>query len=86
MVRNGEPARIGAPKVDVGLTASPATRRRCLPMPNGDPGLQSRPLVLYGKGSDLAAQWGKARRDELDQGRLDLEDLPLCANTRATVT
>ncbi len=28
--------------------------------------------ALYGKGSDLAAQWGKARRDELDQGRLDL--------------
>ncbi len=28
--------------------------------------------ALYGKGSDLARQWGKARRDELDQGRLDL--------------
>ena len=28
--------------------------------------------ALYGQGSDLAAQWGKARRDELDQGRIDL--------------
>lgn len=28
--------------------------------------------ALYGKGRDLAAQWGEARRDELDQGRLDL--------------
>ena len=28
--------------------------------------------ALYGPGSDLAAQWGKARRDELDHGRLDL--------------
>ena len=30
----------------------------------------ARPLC--GKGRDLAAQWGKARRDELDHGRLDL--------------
>ena len=28
--------------------------------------------ALYGSGSDLAAKWGKARRDELDQGQLDL--------------
>ena len=28
--------------------------------------------ALYGPGSDLAAQWGKIRRDQLDQGRLDL--------------
>ena len=28
--------------------------------------------ALYGQGSDLAAQWGKARRDELDQRRIDL--------------
>ena len=28
--------------------------------------------ALYGPGSDLAAQWGKVRRDQLDQGRLDL--------------
>ncbi len=28
--------------------------------------------ALYGPGSELAAQWGKARRDELDEGRLDL--------------
>ncbi len=28
--------------------------------------------ALYGPESDLAAQWGKVRRDQLDQGRLDL--------------
>ena len=28
--------------------------------------------ALYGPGTDLAAQWGKIRRDQLDQGRLDL--------------
>ena len=28
--------------------------------------------ALYGPGSDLAARWGKARRDRLDQGRPDL--------------
>ena len=27
--------------------------------------------ALYGPGTDLAAQWGKQRRDELDQGRID---------------
>ena len=28
--------------------------------------------ALYGPGTDLAKQWGKIRRDQLDQGRLDL--------------
>ncbi len=27
--------------------------------------------ALYGPGTDLAAQWGKQRRDELDQGRIN---------------
>ena len=27
--------------------------------------------AIYGAGTDLAARWGKARRDELDAGRLD---------------
>ena len=27
--------------------------------------------TLYGAGTDLARQWGKRRRDELDQGRID---------------
>ena len=27
--------------------------------------------AVYGAGTDLAAQWGKARRDELDAGRID---------------
>ena len=27
--------------------------------------------AIYGAGTDLAAQWGKQRRDELDQGRID---------------
>ncbi len=27
--------------------------------------------AIYGHGSDLAAAWGKQRRDELDQGRID---------------
>lgn len=27
--------------------------------------------AIYGPGSDLAAAWGKRRRDELDQGRID---------------
>lgn len=27
--------------------------------------------ALYGAGTDLAGQWGKQRRDELDQGRID---------------
>jgi hypothetical protein len=27
--------------------------------------------TIYGPGSDLAAQWGKQRRDELDEGKLD---------------
>ena len=27
--------------------------------------------AIYGAGTDLAGQWGKQRRDELDQGRID---------------
>ena len=27
--------------------------------------------AIYGAGTDLADQWGKQRRDELDQGRID---------------
>jgi len=27
--------------------------------------------AVYGKGTDLAEEWGKARRDDLDAGRLD---------------
>ena len=43
--------------------------------------------ALYGAGTDLAGQWGKQRRDELDQGRIDailtaLAAHPTCETAR----
>ena len=44
--------------------------------------------ALYGAGTDLAGQWGKQRRDELDQGRIDdllaaLAEHPACPEAGA---
>ena len=44
--------------------------------------------AIYGAGTDLAAQWGKQRRDELDQGRIDailaaLAEHPACPEADA---
>ena len=43
--------------------------------------------AIYGAGTDLADQWGKQRRDELDQGRIDailtaLAEHPACEEAR----
>ena len=44
--------------------------------------------AIYGVGTDLAGQWGKQRRDELDQGRIDgllaaLAEHPACPEADA---
>lgn len=44
--------------------------------------------AIYGAGTDLAGQWGKQRRDELDQGRIDailaaLAEHPACPEADA---
>ena len=44
--------------------------------------------AIYGAGTDLAGQWGKQRRDELDQGRIDdllaaLAEHPACPEAGA---
>ena len=43
--------------------------------------------AIYGAGTDLAGQWGKQRRDELDRGRIDailtaLAEHPACEEAR----
>ena len=63
--------RGGRPAGPLAAAPSLAVQFFLIPLAKSSSGPSIVAKAIYGAATDLAAQWGKARRDELDAGRID---------------